>query len=100
EVGPRDGRQSEPKSVATSVKIALIDRLSAAGLPVVEAGAMVSPRWVPQMADSAEVLAGITRRPGTSFPVLVPNLRGFERAAAAGAHELAIFGAACEPFAH
>jgi isopropylmalate/homocitrate/citramalate synthase len=98
EVGPRDGLQNEPKTVATSVKIALIDRLSAAGLPVVEAGAMVSPRWVPQMADSAEVLAGITRRPGTSFPVLVPNLRGFERAAAAGAEEIAIFGAASETF--
>jgi hydroxymethylglutaryl-CoA lyase len=67
---------------------------------VVEAGAMVSPRWVPQMADSAEVLAGITRRPNTSFPVLVPNIRGFERAAAAGAEEIAVFGAASETFSH
>jgi hydroxymethylglutaryl-CoA lyase len=98
EVGPRDGLQNEPKTVATAVKIALIDRLSAAGVPVVEAGAMVSPRWVPQMADSAEVLAGITRRPNTSFPVLVPNIRGFERAAAAGAEEIAVFGAASETF--
>jgi isopropylmalate/homocitrate/citramalate synthase len=98
EVGPRDGLQNEPKTVATAVKIALIDRLSAAGVPVVEAGAMVSPRWVPQMADSAEVMAGIARRPGTSFPVLVPNLRGFERAAAAGAKEIAVFGAASETF--
>ncbi|HVO14684.1 MAG TPA: hydroxymethylglutaryl-CoA lyase [Alphaproteobacteria bacterium] len=98
EVGPRDGLQNEPKTVATAVKIALIDRLSAAGIPVVEAGAMVSPRWVPQMADSAEVLAGIARRRGTSFPVLVPNIRGFERAAAAGAKEIAVFGAASETF--
>ena len=100
EVGPRDGLQNEPKTVATAVKIALIDRLSAAGVPVVEAGAMVSPRWVPQMADSAEVLAGITRRPNTSFPVLVPNISGFERAAAAGAEEIAVFGAASETFSH
>jgi len=98
EVGPRDGLQNEPKTVPTAVKIALIDRLSAAGIPVVEAGAMVSPRWVPQMADSAEVLAGIARRPGTSFPVLVPNIRGLERAAAAGAKEIAVFGAASETF--
>jgi hydroxymethylglutaryl-CoA lyase len=98
EVGPRDGLQNEPKTVPTAVKIALIDRLSAAGVPVVEAGAMVSPRWVPQMADSAEVLAGIARRPKTSFPVLVPNIRGFERAAAAGAREIAVFGAASETF--
>ena len=98
EVGPRDGLQNEPKTVATTVKIALIDRLSAAGIPVVEAGAMVSPRWVPQMADSAEVLAGITRRRDTSYPVLVPNIRGFERAAAAGAEEIAVFGAASETF--
>ena len=98
EVGPRDGLQNEQKTVPTAVKIALIDRLSAAGVPVVEAGAMVSPRWVPQMADSAEVLAGITRRPNTSFPVLVPNIRGFERAAAAGAEEIAVFGAASETF--
>ncbi|MGE5145443.1 MAG: hydroxymethylglutaryl-CoA lyase [Candidatus Eiseniibacteriota bacterium] len=98
EVGPRDGLQNEKKTVATTVKIALIDRLAAAGIPVVEAGAMVSPRWVPQMADSAEVLAGITPRPGTSYPVLVPNIRGFERAAAAGAKEIAVFGAASETF--
>ncbi len=74
EVGPRDGLQNEKVAVPAAVKIALIDLLSAAGLPVVEAGAFVSPRWVPQMADSAEVLAGISRQPGVSYPVLVPNM--------------------------
>jgi hydroxymethylglutaryl-CoA lyase len=98
EVGPRDGLQNEPTAVGTSIKIALIDRLAAAGVPVVEAGAMVSPRWVPQMADSAAVLAGVAHRQDTSFPVLVPNIRGFERAAAAGAREIAVFGAASETF--
>ncbi len=98
EVGPRDGLQNEPRSVATGIKIALIERLAAAGLPVVEATAFVSPKWVPQMADAAEVLTGISRRPGVSYPVLVPNLEGFERARAAGAREIAIFGAASETF--
>ena len=102
EVGPRDGLQNEPlvngEPVPTAVKIDLIERLAAAGLPAVEATSFVSPRWVPQMADQSEVLAGIRRHPGTSYPVLTPNLKGFEAALAAGATEVAIFGAASESF--
>jgi len=98
DVGPRDGLQAEPVMVPTADKIALIDRLSDAGLPAVEAGAFVSPKWVPQMADAAEVLAGIERRPGTRYPVLVPNARGLEGAMASGVEEIAIFGAASETF--
>jgi len=98
EVGPRDGLQNEADIVATPVKIALIDRLSSAGLPAVEATSFVSPKWVPQMADAAEVMGGIARRPGTAYPVLVPNLRGFEAALAAKAEEVAVFAAASESF--
>jgi isopropylmalate/homocitrate/citramalate synthase len=98
EVGPRDGLQNEARAVAPEVRIALIDRLGAAGLAVVEAGSFVSPKWVPQMADTAAVLAGIARRPGVAYPVLVPNLRGLEAALAAGAEEIAVFGAASETF--
>jgi hydroxymethylglutaryl-CoA lyase len=98
EVGPRDGLQNEPGEVPTDVKIQLIERLADAGLPAVEATAFVSPRWVPQMADHAEVLERIRRRPGVSYPVLTPNLKGFEAARAAGATEVAIFGAASEAF--
>ncbi|MEK9832219.1 MAG: hydroxymethylglutaryl-CoA lyase, partial [Rhodospirillaceae bacterium] len=98
DVGPRDGLQAEPDQVSTTDKIKLIDMLSAAGLPAVEAGAFVSPKWVPQMADTTEVLAGITRRPGTRYPVLVPNARGLEGALASGVEEIAIFGAASETF--
>jgi isopropylmalate/homocitrate/citramalate synthase len=98
EVGPRDGLQNEPKSVPTAIKIELVNRLADAGLPSIEAGAFVSPKWVPQMADSAEVLKGIRRRPGVSYPVLVPNEKGLEAALAAGADEIAIFGAASETF--
>ena len=98
EVGPRDGLQNEAEILPAAVKIALIDRLSAAGLPVVEATSFVSPKWVPQMADAAEVMAGIARRPGTVYPVLVPNRRGFEAAMAAGAEEVAVFAAASESF--
>ena len=98
EVGPRDGLQNEAEILPAAVKIALIDRLSAAGLPVVEATSFVSAKWVPQMADGAEVMAGITRRPGTSYPVLVPNLKGFEAAMAAKAEEVAVFAAASETF--
>lgn len=98
EVGPRDGLQNEPRSLPAAVKIALIERLAEAGLPAVEAGAFVSPKWVPQMADSAEVLQGIARRPGVRYPVLVPNMKGFEAARAAGADEIAVFGAASESF--
>jgi hydroxymethylglutaryl-CoA lyase len=98
EVGPRDGLQNEAAIVPAAVKIALIDRLSATGLPVVEATSFVSPKWVPQMADGAEVMAGIRRRSGTAYPVLVPNLRGFEAALAAKAEEVAVFAAASESF--
>ncbi len=98
EVGPRDGLQNEPATIPIQVKVELIDRLSDAGFPAVEAGAFVSPKWVPQMADSGEVLARIARRPGTRYPVLVPNMKGFEAARAAGADEIAIFGAASETF--
>jgi hydroxymethylglutaryl-CoA lyase len=98
EVGPRDGLQNEATPVPAVVKIELIRRLADAGLPVVEAGSFVSPKWVPQMADSAEVLRGITRRPGVSYPVLVPNLKGFEAALSAGAEEIAVFSAASETF--
>lgn len=98
EVGPRDGLQNEGTLVPTQVKIALIDRLSAAGMPVVEAASFVSPRWVPQMGDGAAVLAGIERRPGVRYPVLVPNLQGLEAALKAGAEEVAVFAAASETF--
>ena len=98
EVGARDGLQNEAETVPAAVKIALIDRLSATGLSAIEAGAFVSPKWVPQMADSAEVLAGIDRRDGVSYPVLVPNMKGLDAAAAAGAEEIAVFGAASESF--
>jgi hydroxymethylglutaryl-CoA lyase len=98
EVGPRDGLQNEPGSVPAEVKVALIDRLSDAGLPVVEAGSFVSPKWVPQMADTAEVMARIRRKPGVAYPVLVPNMKGLEGALAAKAEEIAIFGAATEAF--
>jgi hydroxymethylglutaryl-CoA lyase len=98
DVGPRDGLQNEPKSVPAAVKIELINRLTEAGLPAVEATAFVSPKWVPQMADNAEVMAGIRRKAGVAYPVLVPNMQGFEAAAAAGASEIAVFGAASETF--
>lgn len=98
EVGPRDGLQNEGAIVPTEVKIALIDRLSAAGMPIVEAASFVSPKWVPQMGDGAAVLAGIERRPGVRYPVLVPNLQGLEAALAAGAEEVAVFAAASESF--
>src|SRR5688500_3454065 len=98
EVGPRDGLQNEPGEVPTAVKVELIERLADAGLPAVEATAFVSPKWVPQMADHAEVLERIRRKPGVSYPVLTPNLKGYEAARAAGATEVAIFGAASEAF--
>ncbi|CAM5213271.1 hydroxymethylglutaryl-CoA lyase OS=Castellaniella defragrans OX=75697 GN=HNR28_001393 PE=3 SV=1 [Castellaniella defragrans] len=98
EVGPRDGLQNEKVFVDTAVKIELVDRLSAAGFPNVEAAAFVSPKWVPQMADGGEVMAGIARRPGTIYSALVPNMRGFEAAQAARANEVVIFGAASEAF--
>jgi len=98
EVGPRDGLQNEKQQVATADKIALIDRLSATGLRSIEATSFVSPKWVPQLADAAEVMAGISRRPGISYPVLVPNEQGYVRAVAAGADEVAVFTAASEQF--
>ena len=98
EVGPRDGLQNEPREVPTEIKVQLVERLADAGLPAVEATAFVSPKWVPQMADHTEVLERIRRKPGVDYPVLAPNLKGFEAARAAGATEVAIFGAASESF--
>jgi hydroxymethylglutaryl-CoA lyase len=98
EVGPRDGLQNEAQAVPTAVKIELIERLADAGLPVIEATAFVSPKWVPQMADNAEVMAGIKRKPGVTYPVLVPNRKGLDVALAAGSDEIVIFGAATESF--
>jgi hydroxymethylglutaryl-CoA lyase len=98
EVGPRDGLQNEAQVLPAATKIALIEQLADAGLRVVEAGSFVSPKWIPQMADTAEVLAGLKRKPGVSYPVLVPNMKGFEAARAAGVEEIAIFGAASEKF--
>jgi hydroxymethylglutaryl-CoA lyase len=98
EVGPRDGLQNEKVSIGTVDKIALVDRLSAAGHQVIEVSSFVSPKWVPQMADASEVFAGITRRPGVRYTALVPNRKGLERAVAAGVSEVAIFAAASETF--
>ena len=98
EVGPRDGLQNESQLVPAAVKVALIDRLGMAGLKTIEAAAFVSPKWVPQMGDAAEVMASLPRRHGVSYPVLVPNLKGFEQALAAGAEEIAVFAAASEAF--
>jgi len=98
EVGPRDGLQNEKTDIGTAARIELIDRLSRTGLRTIEATAFVSPKWVPMMADAAEVLRGIRRAPGVSYPVLTPNLQGYERARAAGADEVAVFTAASEAF--
>ncbi len=98
EVGPRDGLQAETEIVSATDKIALIDTLSASGLKYIEAASFVSPKWVPQMADAAEVMAGITRVPGVTYPVLTPNLKGYESAKDARAATVAIFGAASETF--
>lgn len=98
EVGPRDGLQNEPQSLPAAVKVELIERLAEAGCPVIEAGAFVSPKWVPQMADTNEVLATLKRRAGVRYPVLVPNEKGLERALAADVQEIAVFAAASETF--
>ncbi len=98
EVGPRDGLQNEAVPVPASVKVELIHRLQDAGLKVIEATAFVSPKWVPQMADNAEVMAAIRRKPDVSYPVLVPNKKGLEGALAAHAREVVVFGAATETF--
>jgi isopropylmalate/homocitrate/citramalate synthase len=100
EVGPRDGLQNEKLVVPTAVKIELIHRLVRAGCPVVEATAFVSPKWVPQMADAPDVLGGIDLEPGVQYPVLAPNLRGFQAAVDAGAKEVAVFAAASEAFSN
>src|SRR5437764_3778941 len=98
EVGPRDGLQNEKVSVPTGQKIQFIRMLAEAGLPVVESTSFVSPRALPQLSDASEVMAGLTRLPGTSYPVLVPNVKGMERALAAGVREVAVFTAASESF--
>jgi hydroxymethylglutaryl-CoA lyase len=98
EVGPRDGLQNEKAIIATADKVTLIDRLSATGLPVVEATSFVSPKWVPQLADAAGVYRGIARRDGVDYPVLVPNLQGYERAREVGVSHIAVFTAASEAF--
>ncbi len=98
EVSPRDGLQNEKEFVPTPIKVELIDRLSTAGFQNIEAASFVSPKWVPQMADGSDVMAGIARRPGALYSVLTPKLRGFEAALAAGADEVVIFGAASEAF--
>lgn len=99
EVGPRDGLQNEAQPVPTERKIAFVNALSAAGLPLIEATSFVNPRAVPQMADASEVMLGIARAPGVRYPVLVPNERGFERARAAGVDAIALFTAATDEFA-
>jgi hydroxymethylglutaryl-CoA lyase len=98
EVGPRDGLQNEKALLPTDVKVALIDMLTDAGLPAIEATSFVSPKWVPQMADAADVMARIARKAGVRYPVLTPNLKGFDAARAAGADEVAVFVAATESF--
>ena len=100
EVGPRDGLQNEKQLVSTDTKLELIGRLGQAGLQAIEATAFVSPRWVPQMADSAELMARLDRLPWIAYPVLTPNMKGFEAALAAGAAEVAVFAAASESFSH
>ena len=98
EVGPRDGLQNEKAIVPTAVKIELIDRLSETGLQTIEATSFVSPKWVPQLADAADVYTSIRKKPGVRYPVLVPNLQGYERARSVGATEIAVFTAASEAF--
>ena len=98
DVGPRDGLQNEAQPVSTAAKIELIHRLQDAGLQYVQATAFVSPKWVPQMADNMQVMAGIQRKPGVSYPVLVPNRNGLDAAIAAGCKEIVVFGAATEAF--
>ncbi len=98
EVGPRDGLQNEKETIGADIKIALVDRLTRAGFVNIEAASFVSPKWVPQMATSTEVMAGITRKPGVIYSALTPNMKGFEAAIAAGADEVVIFGSASEAF--
>jgi hydroxymethylglutaryl-CoA lyase len=98
EVGPRDGLQNEKAKLTAITKIELIERLANCGIPVVEAGSFVSPKWVPQMADTEDVMSGLKAMPGTRYPVLVPNMTGYERAVRSGAKEIAVFTAASETF--
>src|SRR5215470_20140371 len=98
DVGPRDGLQNEPMTVPTEIKVELIDRLTDAGFPAIEATSFVSKKWVPQMGDAADVMARIRRREGVRYPVLTPNMQGFEAALAADADEVAVFVAASETF--
>ena len=98
EVGPRDGLQNEKQNVATAIKLELIERLAAAGLRDIEVTSFVSPKWVPQMADQVDVMRGLRRRRDVNYPVLTPNLKGFEAAVAEGASEVAVFAAASEGF--
>jgi len=98
EVGPRDGLQNEKQVVPAATKVELIERLAACGLRTVEATSFVSPKWIPQLADAAEVYTGVRKRPGVTYPVLVPNLQGLERALAVGVREIAVFSAASEAF--
>ena len=98
EVGPRDGLQNEKQTIALDAKLQLIDDLANAGLQVIEAGSFVNPKWIPQMADSEAVFAGLQRREGVRYTCLTPNLKGFERALASGVDEVAVFGAASEAF--
>src|SRR6516162_3432589 len=98
EVGPRDGLQNEKAIIPTEQKIQFIQMLADAGLPVVEATSFVSPRAIPQLSDASEVMANLSRRPSTSYPVLVPNLKGMERALAAGVRAITVFTAASESF--
>src|SRR3954469_13741523 len=98
EVGPRDGLQNEQQTIPADIKVELINRLTQAGFQNIEAASFVSPKWVPQMATSAEVMAGITRKSGIMYSALVPNMKGFEAALAAMADEIVIFGAASEAF--
>ena len=98
EVGPRDGLQNEKQTLPAATRIELIERLGSCGVPVIEAGSFVSPKWVPQMADTESVMHGLKPKPGTRYPVLVPNMTGFERAVNSGANEIALFTAASESF--
>jgi len=100
DVAPRDGLQNEKQPVPAEVKIGLVHRLQEAGLKEIEVTSFVSPKWVPQMADAAEVMAGIERRPGVRYSVLTPNMKGFEAALTSRPHEIVVFGAASEAFSH
>ena len=98
DVGPRDGLQNEKQPVPADIKIGLVHRLQEAGLKEIEVTSFVSPKWVPQMADNAEVMAGLHRRPDVTYSVLTPNMKGYEGAVASGADEIVVFGAASEAF--